>query len=92
MGDQVTGTGHPMIMRAEEEFPAMEQLSAWLGELEEHCDQMNCDAIKAVLLDAVSGFEEHEGMHDHLWRKQRANRDKPSSNVQELFPERSADK
>ena len=50
------------------------------------------DAIKAVLLDAVSGFEEHEGMHDHLWRKQRANSDERSSNVQELFPERSADK
>lgn len=91
LGDRVTGTGHPMIMRAEEDFPSPDQLSGWLTELEEHCDQMDCDAIKAVLLEAVSGFHEHEGMHDYLWRKQRASGDETPSNVQELFPDRSAD-
>ncbi|MEP5765231.1 MAG: nucleoside-diphosphate sugar epimerase/dehydratase [Halieaceae bacterium] len=89
LGDNVSGTGHPMIMRAEEEFPGLEQLKLWLADLDEHCEQMDCDKIKAVLLEAVSGFEEHEGMHDRLWKKQNAQAN--PSNVQELFPERSAD-
>ena len=90
LGDNVSGTGHPMIMRAEEESPGMEQLSVWLQQLDEHCEQMDCDSIKSVLLEAVSGFEEHTGMHDHMWKKQQSQL--TSSNVQILFPERSADK
>jgi hypothetical protein len=39
---------------------------------------------------AVSGFGEHEGMHDHLWKKQIAQAE-ARSNVQVLFPERSID-
>jgi FlaA1/EpsC-like NDP-sugar epimerase len=95
LGDHVSGTGHPMIMRAEEEYPSLEALRTWLAGLDDHCDQMDCDGIKAVLLEAVSGFEEHEGMHDHLWKKQQASdlaAGGPTSNVQVLFPERSADK
>ena len=95
LGDHVSGTGHPMIMRAEEEYPALDELKQWLEALEHHCDQMDCDSIKAVLMEAVSGFEEHKGMHDHLWRKQQALDGQPdsagTSNVQELFPDRSAD-
>ena len=90
LGDHVAGTGHPMIMRAEEEYPPITEIRAWLEELEVHCDHMDCDRIKDVLLQAVSGFDEHEGMHDHLWKKQNSQRDTPS-NVQPLFPERSAD-
>jgi FlaA1/EpsC-like NDP-sugar epimerase len=90
LGDHVAGTGHPMIMRAEEEYPAMIAIRSWLNDLEIYCDHMDCDRIKAVLLQAVSGFDEHEGMHDHLWKKQKAQADTPS-NVQVLFPERSVD-
>ena len=55
-----------------------------------HCADMDCDSIKLVLSEAVSGFHEHKLMHDHLWNRQRMLADKPS-NVQELFPERSID-
>jgi FlaA1/EpsC-like NDP-sugar epimerase len=91
LGDNVSGTGHPMIMRAEEEYPPLDQLKHWLDKLDTHCDHMDCDGIKAVLMDAVIGFDEHEGMHDHLWKKQQAV-GSDTSNVKELFPERSADK
>jgi FlaA1/EpsC-like NDP-sugar epimerase len=90
LGDHVAGTGHPMIMRAEEEYPAMTQIRSWLKELESHCNHMDCERIKDVLLLAVSGFGEHEGMHDHLWKKQIAQAE-ARSNVQVLFPERSLD-
>ena len=90
LGDHVAGTGHPMIMRAEEEYPAMTQIRSWLKELESHCNHMDCERIKDVLLLAVSGFGEHEGMHDHVWKKQIAQAE-ARSNVQVLFPGRSAD-
>jgi hypothetical protein len=79
-----------MIMRAEEEFPPLATLEAWIALLDTHCDQMDCDGIKTVLMEAVSGFEEHEGMHDHLWNRQQA-AGAETSNVKELFPDRSAD-
>jgi FlaA1/EpsC-like NDP-sugar epimerase len=99
LGDHVSGTGHPMIMRAEEEFPPLETLKQWLTALDEYCDHMDCDSIKAVLMEAVSGFDEHEGMHDHLWKKQQlivpalepATSRVAASNVQKLFPKRTAD-
>jgi FlaA1/EpsC-like NDP-sugar epimerase len=90
LGDHVIGTGHPMIMRAEDDFPSLEQLRSWLEQLESHCEEMDCDSIKAVLSEAVSGFHEHELVHDHLWNKQRTLTE-PPSNVQELFPDRSID-
>jgi FlaA1/EpsC-like NDP-sugar epimerase len=92
LGDNVTGTGHPMIMRAEDEYPALAQLQSWLQELDNHCEQMDCDSIKAVLLAAVSGFHEHVEVHDHLWKKQRATAQASASNVQKLFPDVSHDK
>ena len=92
LGDNVSGTGHPMIMRAEEECPSLTDLKHWLNELDRYCDLMDCAAIKSVLMEAVSGFEEHRGMHDHLWKKQQAlEPDHEGSNVQQLFPDRSAD-
>jgi FlaA1/EpsC-like NDP-sugar epimerase len=91
LGEHVAGTGHPMIMRAEDEYPTLEQLQSWLEELDTHCDEMNCDSIKAVLMAAVSGFHEHQELHDHLWNKQRAAAQPSTSNVQELFPEGTPD-
>ena len=86
LGDHVAGTGHPMIMRAEDEYPALQQLQSWLDELDSHCDQMDCDSIKAILMAAVSGFHEHQEVHDHLWNKQRAVSQAIAGNVQKLFP------
>jgi len=92
LGDHVVGTGHPMIMRAEDEFPSPRQLKDWLAELETHCNHIDCDRIKAVLLAAVSGFHEHEEVHDYLWNKQLARAEGDgASNVQMLFPGRSQD-
>ncbi|MCX2981178.1 polysaccharide biosynthesis protein [Halieaceae bacterium IMCC14734] len=91
LGTNVTGTGHPMIMRAVEEYPPMEEIRGWLDNLKSNCDEMDCESIKAILLKAVSGFEGHQGMHDHVWKKQMMGSQSESSNVQMLFPMRSAD-
>ncbi|WP_235965137.1 polysaccharide biosynthesis protein [Sediminihaliea albiluteola] len=100
LGSSVTGTGHPMIMRAEEECLPYSQMQRHLVELMRYCDVMDCDGITSVLNAAVSGFGGHEARHDYLWRKQgKVARKKsiakvipataPASNVQELFPDKS---
>ncbi len=103
LGSNVTGTGHPMIMRAEEECLSYGQIHRMLTELKQHCDSMDCAGITEVLNAVVSGFNSHEVRYDHVWRKQGMTarpllaKPKPKigpavvglSNVQELFPDKS---
>lgn len=105
LGSNVTGTGHPMIMRAEEECLSYGQIHRMLTELKSYCDSMDCAGITSVLNAVVSGFNSHEVRYDHVWRKQgmaggpllAKPKPKPKigpaalglSNVQELFPEKS---
>ena len=55
LGTNVEGTGHPMIMRAEEECLSYGQIHRHLMELLQYCDQMDCESITSVLNSAVSG-------------------------------------
>jgi UDP-N-acetylglucosamine 4,6-dehydratase len=97
LGDNVTGTGHPMIMRAEEECLSYAQIHRQLMDLIHYCDTMDCTGITTVLRSAVSGFQGQEAQHDHVWQKMGAvgrtaiSTQLPpvhSSNVQELFPDK----
>jgi len=89
LGTNVSGTGHPMIMRAEEECLDYGEMKRHLQDLMLYCEKMDCAGIKNVLRAAVSGFDEYEGMHDYIWRKQSTVIDLPTSNVKELFPDKS---
>jgi FlaA1/EpsC-like NDP-sugar epimerase len=88
LGTNVTGTGHPMIMRAEEECLPFGQIQRLLAKLRRHCDNLDCDGISAVLAVAVSGFGDHQVRYDHLWKRQGkmvAVDSAAVSNVKELF-------
>lgn len=90
LGTNVTGTGHPMIMRAEEEYLPFSQIQRLLAKLRRHCDTMDCDGISAVLSLAVSGFGNHPVRYDHLWKRQGklvTGESVATSNVKELFPD-----
>ena len=92
LGSNVTGTGHPMIMRAEEESLPYAQLQRKLDDLVRYCDALDCDGISAVLSSAVSGFGDHQVRYDHLWRKQgklARQEARQVSNVKNLFPDNS---
>lgn len=98
LGTSVTGTGHPMIMRAEEECLSYAELSLALKELMGCCDRMDCHGITDVLREAVHGFEKHEIRHDYLWVKQgRAGKrrivatDTADSKVRQLIPKTSVE-
>ena len=94
LGDNVTGTGHPMIMRAEEECLSFAQIHRQLIDLIHYCDTMDCAGITSILRSAVSGFNSYESEYDHVWQKldivgrQEIATQRPSSNVKELFRDR----
>lgn len=101
LGSNVAGTGHPMIMRAEEECLSYSQIHRFLSDLRRHCDALDCAGITSVLSAAVSGFSGQEECHDHLWKKQGKLATGPkiavvassaaataASNVKELFPDK----
>ncbi|MEH6583428.1 MAG: nucleoside-diphosphate sugar epimerase/dehydratase [Halioglobus sp.] len=97
LGDNVAGTGHPMIMRAEEECLSFAQIHRQLVDLIHYCDTMDCAGITSILRSAVSGFHGYETQHDHVWQKMgKVGRNAitaqvpaaMSSNVQELFPDK----
>lgn len=97
LGTSVSGTGHPMIMRAEEECLSHGQVGVALKELMLRCDAMDCQGITEVLREAVSGFANHEIRHDHIWLKQgRAGKrralptETEVANVEKLFPKAAA--
>lgn len=95
LGSNVAGTGHPMIMRAEEECLSYGQIHHYVSELMRYCEALDCSGITKVLRAAVSGFSEHQVRHDYMWIKQAELGAQPQaplivSNVKELFPEKSS--
>ena len=70
LGTSVAGTGHPMIMRAEEASLDFDVLEVATGALIEACAKLDCDAITKILRNYVSGFDAHEVRHDFVWLKQ----------------------
>lgn len=71
IGDNVAGTDHVRIMRAEEnylEWPAMGHI---LDELDRACHHWRCDEVKQLLINAPTEFYSTEPLCDSVWlRKQ----------------------
>ena len=91
LGSNVEGTGHPMIMRAEEECLPLAEIRVLLESLQHDCDALDCQGITKVLSSAVSGFGNGHVRYDHLWLKKEqllASEVVPASNVKELFPDK----
>jgi len=92
LGTKVAGTGHPMIMRAEEECLPYSQIQRLLAKLRRYCDALDCAGITSVLSSFVSGFGDHRVRYDHIWKRQDkliALDSNTVSNVKELFPDNS---
>lgn len=68
IGESVTGTEHPKIMRAEEEALSLEEIEALLARLQIACKRLDLNQIREILMTAVDGFEPKEGPTDPLWQ------------------------
>lgn len=69
LGTSVAGTGHPMIMRAEEDCTDLELLKQAFDSLMSACDRLDSSSVATILKEHVSGFEGHEPRHDFIWVK-----------------------
>ena len=72
IGTNVTGTDHPMIMRAMEHslsWPRMQQL---LDELLIALDAFDCDRALMLLSDAVAEYRRMPEMRDYVWARKAA--------------------
>lgn len=67
IGESVTGTEHPKIMRAEEETLDWAMLEPLISRLQAACQQIDLQEIREVLIEAVDGFEPKEEASDPLW-------------------------
>src|SRR5690606_31966781 len=56
IGDNVSGTDHPRIMRAEEQCLNWEQTRQLLDELDNACHTYKCDVVKELLINAPTGY------------------------------------
>jgi FlaA1/EpsC-like NDP-sugar epimerase len=68
IGESVTGTEHPKIMRAEEDALAWLELQPLMARLQNACTTMDLPEIRTILMHAVDGFEPKELLSDPLWR------------------------
>lgn len=69
IGDNVSGTNHPKIMRAEEDRLSSEQLRQYLHGLQLACASNDCEAIQALLQQTVNDFLPQDGINDALWQR-----------------------
>jgi FlaA1/EpsC-like NDP-sugar epimerase len=72
IGANAQGTGHPLIMRAQEaEIPWSDLLDA-LERLNDACARFDYEAVRAMLLDVVTEYAPQCGIEDFIWTAQRA--------------------
>ena len=67
IGESVTGTDHPKILRAEEEFLPWESLQSFIERMQNASQELDLKAVRDILIEAVNGFEPGEQVSDPLW-------------------------
>jgi FlaA1/EpsC-like NDP-sugar epimerase len=69
IGDNVSGTEHARIMRAEEHSLSWAETESLIIELKRACDSYKCDLLKELLLHAPTGYSSTEKLSDAVWIK-----------------------
>ncbi|MFK5893068.1 MAG: nucleoside-diphosphate sugar epimerase/dehydratase [Pseudomonadota bacterium] len=70
IGNNVSGTGHPEIMRAEEDFLPYNEMEKILEQLYHACEEYKIEVIKEILLNNYIGYTPlNNDINDLLWCK-----------------------
>lgn len=69
IGSNVTGTGHPMIMRAIEHCPTWEEVKVLLDELIVAVSRFDCRQVVKLLERAVREYTGAPRIHDLVWQQ-----------------------
>lgn len=70
IGDNVEGTDHPLIMRAQESYLPWSRLQILLEALEAACARFDQEAVRTLLLKAVHEYAPQCGIEDLVWNVQ----------------------
>ena len=68
IGDDVSGTDHPCIMRAIESFIPYSELQTLMQQLSSALENQDCDRVRKILINAVSGYNPSNGIDDLAWK------------------------
>jgi FlaA1/EpsC-like NDP-sugar epimerase len=68
IGENVEGTEHPLIMRAQEAEIPWRELEESLLQLEDACNKFDYEKIRRTLIHTVKEYEPQCGIEDILWR------------------------
>nr|WP_256489333.1 nucleoside-diphosphate sugar epimerase/dehydratase [Pleionea sp. CnH1-48] len=68
IGENVEGTEHARIMRANEEMLAWDDMNNVLNILDELCVNMDCDGVVQMLLKTPTGYNPQHEVCDLLWK------------------------
>lgn len=71
LGENVTGTHHPMILRAEEAGAEFVNLQSVLGKLTETCNKGDCQAIRNLLQEFIPEYNAIDELQDLVWKVSR---------------------
>ena len=69
IGENVSGTDHPRIMRAREDYLPSEELYVLLADLEAAISSLDRDGVRDVLLRAVKEYQPRDGIDDLVWKE-----------------------
>jgi FlaA1/EpsC-like NDP-sugar epimerase len=72
IGEDVSGTEHPKIMRAMEEMLPMVELMKRLEILRAAMEKGDQPGIRSILLECVKGYKPADGIEDHVWVERNA--------------------
>jgi FlaA1/EpsC-like NDP-sugar epimerase len=70
IGDNVSGTEHRRILRAEEAALAWDELERLLGKLWHACETLDCEVARQILLTRAVGYAPTEKLADLVWCEQ----------------------
>jgi FlaA1/EpsC-like NDP-sugar epimerase len=70
IGENVDGTEHPLIMRAEESMIPWPSLQAKLEKLDAACKNFSFDEVRQMLLELVKEYQPQCGIEDMIWREE----------------------
>jgi FlaA1/EpsC-like NDP-sugar epimerase len=67
IGNNVTGTGHPMIMRAMEDRLSWSKIQHFIEQILHACARSDCERVRELLVESVEGYKPTNGVDDVVW-------------------------
>ncbi len=90
IGSDVTGTRHPRIMRANEEYIPLDTLNGLIGEIAAAAENRDRHQVRDVLLRAVGEYAPTNGIEDVIFAARQESADEsPPNKVIDLTSRRA---